>query len=78
MLEIKAAFCFQDGVIFGSFAAEGGEAETSNNELLCPLSVQLRHTFHANSEDGDKRIQVTGAARLHPGSCSGLSILNVA
>lgn len=69
---MKAAFCFQHGVIFGSIAAEAGEAETPNNELLCPVSVRLKHTFHANSEDGDKRIQVTGAARLHPGSCSGL------
>lgn len=68
----EGSILFQHGVISGSTAAEAREAERPNNELLCPDSVRLKHTFHTNSEDGDKRIQVIGAARLHPGSCSGL------
>lgn len=43
VLEMKVAFCFQHGVIFDSIAAEAGEAEMPNNELLCPVFVQLKH-----------------------------------
>lgn len=67
-----------NGTISDSTANEAGEAEVSNNDWLCPVSVRLKHTFHTNSEDGEKMNEVPGASRMHRGGCSGPSILNVA
>lgn len=52
----RQSLVFDNGVISGSTASEAGEAEISNHDwLVVSSSVGLKHTFYANSEDGEKR-----------------------
>lgn len=52
----RQGLVFDNGIISGSTAAEAGEAEISNSDWLAvSSSVGLKHTFYANSEDGEKR-----------------------
>lgn len=55
-----------------------GSQKFPTSGWLFPVSVGLKHTFHADLGDGEKRKEVTVASRRGSGFCSGASILNAA